>query len=108
MIKLYRKIATEVRTSDERPLHINTVRTFKRFFSHVEYDTFWFATLWIFLRFYLIERVNPNKERYWKKILYEERRLRSSYLRLEKVDNFIKKIPFMKRFGWNIAVIAQK
>ncbi len=108
LIKIYRKIATEVRTTDEQPLHMNIVKTFRKLFSCVEYDTFWFATLWLFLRFYLIERVDPNKERYWKKILYEETRLRSSYLRLEKIDHFIKKIPFMERFGWNIAIVAKK
>ena len=107
-INIYRKIATKVRTPSELPLSISIVRIFKQLFSIVEYDTFWFATLWIFLRFYLIDRVNPNREPYWKKILYEEYRLRPVYLRLEKLDRLIKKISFMKRFGWNIAIVAKK
>ena len=108
IINIYRKLATEVRTPYESPLNINIVKTFNRLFSNVEYDTFWFATLWIFLRFYLIERINPNSEPYWKKILYEEERLRAAYLRLEKLDRIIKRISFIKRFGWNIAIVAKK
>lgn len=108
IINVYRKIATKVRTEDERPLDINIVKFASSLFKEVNYDTFWLCSLWIFLQFYLIERVNPNKERYWKKIIYEEERLRSEYLFLEKLDNLVKIIPFMKRFAWNIAVVAIK
>jgi ubiquinone/menaquinone biosynthesis C-methylase UbiE len=108
VINVYRRMATDVRTEDEYPLHINIVKHISKKFSDVKHDTFWFSTLWIFLRFYLIERVHPNKERYWKKIIYEEKRLRKLYLRLERFDKLIKKIPFMKRFAWNIAIVATK
>jgi hypothetical protein len=77
-------------------------------FSKVRYDTFWLATLWILLRFYLIERVDPNKERYWKKIIYEEFRLRRTYYRLEKVDYYLKKLPLMKSLSWTLAIVAEK
>lgn len=108
LINVYRHIANEVRTSDERPLDINIVRFVRQIFSEVYYDTFWLASLWIFLRFYLIESVDPNMERYWKKIIYEEERLRETYHRLERMDRLLKKLPFMKRFAWNIAVVARK
>jgi hypothetical protein len=52
--------------------------------------------------------VNPNEERYWKKIILEQARLEPDYRRLEKLDTFLKKIPFVKRFAWNIAVVAMK
>jgi len=73
VINVYRRMAAEVRTQDEQPLSIFFVNSVKSLFSEVKYDTFWLATLWILLRFYLIERVDPNKERYWKKIIYEEK-----------------------------------
>jgi hypothetical protein len=97
-----------VRTEDETPLDINIVNYLQSLFSETAYDTFWIATLWIFLRFYLIEKVNPNKERYWKKIILEQERLKPEYQRLEKLDRILKKIPLMKRFAWNIAVVATK
>jgi len=108
VINVYRSIATEVRTEDEMPLDINIVNYVKSLFSETAYDTFWIATLWIFLRFYLIERIDPNKDRYWKKIIIEQDRLTPTYLRLEKLDRFFKKLPLMKRLAWNIAVVATK
>ncbi|MBD2326524.1 class I SAM-dependent methyltransferase [Alkalinema sp. FACHB-956] len=108
VINVYRKIATEVRTEDEMPLHINIVREVRQLFSTTKFDTFWIATLWIFLQFYLIEKVNPNQERYWKKIIIEQDRLKPTYSFLERLDRFIKKLPLMKRMAWNIAVVATK
>jgi ubiquinone/menaquinone biosynthesis C-methylase UbiE len=108
LINIYRKIATKVRTEDEQPLDIKIINDVKRTFSETEYDTFWLATLWIFLQFYLIERVNPNEERYWKKIILEKERLTPIYQRLESLDFMLKKLPGMGRFAWNIAVVATK
>ncbi|PSB28112.1 class I SAM-dependent methyltransferase [Stenomitos frigidus] len=108
VINVYRRIATEVRTEDETPLEIGIVNFVRSRFSQVQYDTFWLATLWIFLRFYLIEKVNPNKERYWKKIILEHERLKPDYQRLEALDRVLKQLPLMKRFAWNLAVVATK
>ncbi len=108
IINVYRKIATEVRTEDETPLNIAIVHHVESLFSKTDYDTFWIASLWIFLQFYLIEKVNPNQERYWKKIILEQQRLKTEYLFLEKLDIWVKKIPYLKRFAWNLAVVAQK
>jgi ubiquinone/menaquinone biosynthesis C-methylase UbiE len=108
VINVYRRIATEVRTEDETPLHINLVNDVRNLFSTTKFDTFWLATLWIFLQFYLVEKVNPNKERYWKKIILEQDRLKPTYARLERFDKFLKKIPLMKRLAWNLAIVATK
>jgi SAM-dependent methyltransferase len=108
VINVYRRMATDVRTEDETPLHIDIVKFVQGKFSHTEHDTFWLATLWIFLRFYLIERVNPNQERYWKKIIIEHQRLRPKYQRLEGIDRLLKKIPLLRKYAWNLAVVATK
>jgi ubiquinone/menaquinone biosynthesis C-methylase UbiE len=108
VINVYRRIATKVRTEDETPLDINLVNFIRSLYSKTSYDTFWIATLWIFLQFYLIEKVNPNEERYWKKIIVEQKRLEKLYLRLEKLDRTLKKLPLVKRFAWNLAVVATK
>lgn len=108
VINVYRRMATEVRTDDETPLNINIINYINSLFAKTNYDTFWLATLWIFLRFYLIEKVDPNKERYWKKIIIEQERLKPTYRRLEDLDRILKKIPGMKRCAWNIAVVATK
>lgn len=108
VINVYRRIATKVRTEDETPLDINIVNFVQSLFSQTTYDTFWIATLWIFLQFYLIEKVDPNQERYWKKIILEQERLAPEYRLLERIDGVLKKVPLMKRFAWNLAVVAKK
>lgn len=109
VINLYRRMASKVRTPDEHPLHIREVEVFRRHFTGVEYECFWLFTLWLFARFYLIERVHPSSDRYWKKIVREHERLAPKYSRLEKIDRAVlKAIPFLKRYCWNIAVVAKK
>ncbi len=108
VIKIYRRLALKFRTPDEHPLGFQTLNDAKRLFSKVDYETFWFATLWIFLQFYFIEKVHPGRERYWKKILDEEHRLRKIYIRLERIDRLIKKIRILDKFAWNIAMVAVK
>lgn len=108
VINVYRRIATEVRSKDEQPLDINIISFVNNLFSETSYDTFWLATLWIFIRFYLIERINPNKERYWKKILTDEPRLRPIYKKLEYLDFWLKKVPLFRKYAWNLAVVATK
>jgi len=108
LINVYRRMATEVRTDDEMPLDINIVKGVQSLFSQTHYETFWLASLWIFLHFYLIEKVDPNQERYWKKIILEHERLSSIYWRLEAIDQKLKSVPLIKRFAWNIAVVATK
>lgn len=108
LIKVYRLLASEVRSADERPLDISILREVGKLFPTMVHETFWFFTLWLFLRFYLIEGVRPNQERYWKKIYTDEARLRPLYCRLERLDRLVKKLPFVERYAWNLAVVATK
>ena len=85
------------------------LKNFKKIFRSVKYETTWLCTLWIFFRFYFIERIDPNKERYWKRIIKEHRKLEKSYNFLFTVDKIIMKLfPIMRRFCWNIVIWAQK
>jgi len=109
LINVYRRIAQDVRTEDEHPLHMKQVEMFRSIFSRVKYECYWFFTLWIFLRFLLVEGVNPNKERYWKKIITEHARLEPIYTPLEKLDTiFLKLFPYFKRHCWNIVICCEK
>lgn len=108
LINLYRLLAKKVRTIDEHPLSMDFVRTVRGRFNRVEYDVFWLATQLIFMRFFFIERINPNEERYWKKIIYEEERLRSLYVYLERWDLRLKRIACLRRMAWNLAIVAIK
>ena len=102
-------MATDVRTVDETPINMKDIARFKRLFSEVKYSCFWFFTLMIFVKFYLIDRVHPNQERYWKKIILEAKHLSGLYSFLSIADKaLLKCFPFMNRYCWNIAVICRK
>ncbi len=109
LINIYRKIATDVRTKDEHPLNISDVKIFEKYFSEVTYDVTWFFTLFIFLKYFFIDGVNPNKERYWKKIIIEHEKIKTMHNFLEKLDIvFLKKFPFLKKYCWNIVFVCRK
>ena len=85
------------------------LKLFRKYFSNVEYETFWLFTNLIFVKYYFIDKVNPNKERYWKKIINDAKNIERLYYKFEKIDNVLKKIfPFLKRYCWNIAIISYK
>ncbi len=108
-IYIYRRIATEVRTEDEHPIEMHDLNIFRKYFSSVEIDATWFFTLWIFIKYYFINRIDPNKERYWKKILVEHKKLEKTYTKLERIDSFLFNIfPFIKRYCWNIIIFGYK
>lgn len=108
LINIYRKMAWQVRTEDEHPLKMKDIKLFRRYFSNVRIHTTWFFTLWLFVRFYL-KGLDPNKERYWKKILTDHRELEPLYNRLERLDRYVlKALPFLNRFCWNMVFIGEK
>ena len=109
VINLYRRMASDVRTPDEQPLHIRDVKRFERLFTDVQHECFWLTTLWLFVRFYLIERVHPRSARYWKRVIREHSRLTPTYNRLARIDRFLLRVaPFLRRYCWNVAVCARK
>jgi 2-polyprenyl-3-methyl-5-hydroxy-6-metoxy-1,4-benzoquinol methylase len=107
-INIYRLIATDVRTADEHPLKWADIRLFRKHFKHVETRYFWLTTLIIFLIMALVQRRNPNKERFWKIVVQEGDRWSWLYRPLEMVDRLLLKvIPPFRLFCWNIVIIAR-
>jgi SAM-dependent methyltransferase len=108
-INVYRRMATEVRTEDEHPLRRRDMRLFLEWFRRMERKFFWLSTLLLFVKFYVVDRVHPNQDRYWKRILTREPELRPVYLLLEKLDRVLLKIlPFLGWWCWNVAIVVQK
>jgi len=85
-INIYRRKAMGVRTEDEHPIRFSEIKLFKKYFSNVLYDTTRFFTLRIFIKFYFIDKVDPNKERYWKKILLDHKRLEKTFNFFYNID----------------------
>lgn len=108
-INVYRAIATDVRTPDEHPLKWQDIKLFHKHFSHVETKYFWLTTLVIFLIMALVQRRNPNKERFWKVIVQEGHRWRWLYSPLEKLDKvLITLVPPLRLLCWNTVIVAKQ
>lgn len=104
-INLYRKIATKVRTVDEHPLKNADFKTIKNTFGQAEFRFFWLTGLFIFFKYYFIDRLNPNEIRYWKRVIDDSQKISWWLGPLLRLDSLIFRVfPFMKYFAWNVAV----
>jgi 2-polyprenyl-3-methyl-5-hydroxy-6-metoxy-1,4-benzoquinol methylase len=108
LIDAYRHIADTIRTEDEKPLTFPEVERFRENFGEVSHREFWLSTLSVFFKFYLIDRVSPKKERYWKKIYTDAENVRWFFEPLRKVDDvLLEKIPLLRRLCWNTVITVR-
>lgn len=108
-INVYRRMATSVRTSDEHPLRFSVLDVFRRHFVDVRHREFWLSTLALFLKYYFVDRLDPNQVRYWKRILEESSPSTERWFgRLARVDAVLLRLPPINRLAWNTAIWARK
>jgi len=109
IIKIYRRVAKDVRSADETPLNFKVLKLFRKKFTKVYHKEFWLFTLTLFLKYYFINRYDPNKIRYWKQIYKEKpKEIGWWFGKLKKGDDILLKVPFLRRLAWNIVIYAQK
>jgi SAM-dependent methyltransferase len=107
-INLYRHMATEVRTPDEAPLTRADLDLARSYFHDVDHREFWIATLALFAKYYLLDRVHPNAERYWKRILKETPESLRWWKPLLFLDKVITRIPLVRLLAWNTVIWGSK
>lgn len=107
-INVYRRLATQVRTEDEHPLGADDLRLLRRTFGDVQVRFFWLATLGVFAWFYLGLRIHPNAERYWKKIITDYAEIAPLHRVLSWCDVVLLRIPGLRWWAWNMAVVCRK
>ena len=109
VINVYRRLATAVRTADEHPLRMQDIHLFRRWFSDVRISCFWLTTQLVFVKFFLVDRVHPSKNRYWKRIFSHYDDISTLYRVLSRVDRIILGLmPWLGRYCWNVVVLARK
>jgi|SRR6516225_2444655 SAM-dependent methyltransferase len=108
VINLYRRMATRVRTADESPLTTRDIDLARKYFSHVKHREFWIAGLLLFLKYYLIDGVHPNQDRYWKRILRERRERLGWWMPLRHLDTVLTRIPLARWLSWNVVLWGVK
>lgn len=109
VINVYRRIAKEVRTEDEKPISFREIELFKRSFGDVQHQEFWLTALVVFLKFYLVDRVNPNQERYWKKIFTDADKIAGLFEPLNAIDRRLMRwLPPLGRLCWNTVLTVRR
>lgn len=107
-INVYRRIATEVRTEDEAPLKIADLRLARRYFPNVQHREFWISTLLLFAKYYALDRVHPNQDRYWKRILRETPQSLRWWMPLRAIDTALTRLPLLRWMAWNMVMWGEK
>ena len=107
LINLYRRIATRVRTPDEHPLRLRDVQAITSRFARVEVRWFWLTTLLVFVCMVAVQWRNPNRERFWKKVVDEADDWAWLYRPLEQLDRVLLKVlPFLRPLCWNVVIVG--
>jgi len=108
VINVYRRMASQVRTADEHPLTLADLRLIRGHFRSPQLQWYWFTTLLVFIAMAVIQRRDPNRERYWKKVVEEADRWAWMYRPLEAVDRVLLAVfPFLRPLCWNVVVIGR-
>jgi len=108
VIEVYRRMATQVRTEDEAPLTFADAKLAASYFDNVGHREFWIASLALFLKYFAVDRVHPNQERYWKRILRETRESLRWWLPLRALDQCLTRVPGVRRLAWNMVMWGRK
>ena len=108
-INLYRRMATAVRTARRAAARLRRPARLPRHFDGVRHREFWLTTLALFAKYYLVDRVHPNADRYWKRILDEDpRRIGWWFSPLQRVDDVLLRLPLVRRLAWNTVIWAER
>jgi len=97
-----------VRTDDETPLTRSDIELAKKYFSGVGHREFWLLSLALFLKYFLLDRIHPNADRYWKRILRERAESLRWWMPLAATDRWLTRLPGIRWLAWNIAMWGTK
>jgi len=108
VIEVYRHMANQVRTQDEAPLTFAITKLADRYFDDVQHREFWIAGLSLFLKYYFVDGIHPNQDRYWKRIYRETNKSLWWWLPLRSIDTVLCRIPMLRAMAWNMVMSGTK
>lgn len=109
VIEVYRRLASGVRTEDEHPLQVRDLQSVKHRFHDVEVRGFWLTALALFGRFFVVDRIHPSADRYWK-LAIERQDKHGRFLRAaHRVDRWLlAAVPPLRWVCWNMAIVCTR
>jgi ubiquinone/menaquinone biosynthesis C-methylase UbiE len=107
-INIYRRMATEVRTPDERPLTRSDVKLASKYFANFGHREFWIASLALLAKYYFKDHIHPNEDRYWERITHETASSLRWWLPLKSIDSVLTRIPAVRWLAWNVVMWGEK
>ena len=108
VINVYRKMATKTRTEDESPVGLDDIRLARRYFADLRHREFWLGSLLLFVKYYVVDRVHPNEDRYWKRILKETWGTLWWWTPLRTLDLLVTRLPLVRYLCWNVVMWGTK
>ncbi|MDX2110169.1 MAG: class I SAM-dependent methyltransferase [Verrucomicrobiota bacterium] len=108
VINTYRARAKEVRSVDEKPLNIGDLRMLRKIFPDNQTQFCWLLALSLMVKYALINRIDPNKVRYWKLIYKETDDALFWWKPLAKLDSYLGRVPGIRWLAWNLCFIGKK
>jgi ubiquinone/menaquinone biosynthesis C-methylase UbiE len=109
VIEVYRRLASGVRTIDEHPLRRRDLRSMQTKFASVETRGFWLTALVLFVRFFVIDRIAPSADRYWKLAIDRQDKHHRLLARAHRVDRvLLQKMPPLRWLCWNLCVVCSR
>lgn len=108
VINIYRNMASKVRTDDESPLRSRDIADFSKGFHSCGHREFWISALALFLKYFLVDRLHPNADRYWKRIYRESESALWWWKPLRALDDILSQIPLLRWLAWNSVYWGQK
>ncbi|HEY3838981.1 MAG TPA: class I SAM-dependent methyltransferase [Bryobacteraceae bacterium] len=108
VINIYRRMAMKNRTEDESPLRLEDIALVKRYFPDLRHREFWLTSLLLFIKYYLVDRVHPDQDRYWKRILRETPGNLRWWMPLRRLDSILTRLPLVRYLSWNVVMWGSK
>ncbi len=108
-IEIYRRLAGGMRTDDEHPLRRTDLAAMRDRFATVKTRGFWLTALILFARFFLVDRIHPSADRYWKLVIERQDKHRRFLTAAHGVDRrILAVVPPLRWMCWNMAVICTR
>src|SRR5262249_20573666 len=89
ILNRFRDASPETRTADERPLLFGDFARIREGFAAFRHREFHLCTMALYLWFRFGEGLDPNKVRYWKRLIDEAERYRKPFAALHAVDRAV-------------------